>query len=265
MSMQRHVDRRSSTATPVPVEELTIAYVHAQLLNGTFTYAQLVQAYLQVLPAVQLLCCRSWTVSSATTAALAQQFKLVPAHETCVLQRISAYDKVTGLNSVYYIYPDALQQAGAMDRKLAQMQLDGTPLPSLFCIPFILKVSTACSHTMKLYGWQAGADAAVRTSPAPTVLHPLHPQGTYCIFALHQCCADASWLRKQGSIHRAVLGSAEGDICADHDFIVACWGCTCNRQAPVLQCNQGMATRHYSSELHVLWSTATGLRLKPKG
>ena len=39
----------SSGAPPVPVEELTIADVHAQLLNGTFTCAQLVQAYLQVL------------------------------------------------------------------------------------------------------------------------------------------------------------------------------------------------------------------------
>lgn len=38
----------SSGAPPMTVEELTIADVHEQLLNGTFTCAQLVQAYLQV-------------------------------------------------------------------------------------------------------------------------------------------------------------------------------------------------------------------------
>ena len=37
----------TSGAPRTPVEELTIADVHAQLMNGSFTCSELVQAYLQ--------------------------------------------------------------------------------------------------------------------------------------------------------------------------------------------------------------------------
>ena len=63
-----------------------------------------------------------------------------PTHGWCLGKRIAAYDKTTGLNSIYYVYPDVIEQAGALDMQLSEMMATGTPtLPSLFCVPFLIK------------------------------------------------------------------------------------------------------------------------------
>ena len=56
----------------------------------------------------------------------------------CV-QRIVAYDKLSGLNSILALNPAAQAEAAALDIQLQTLVADDDPLPSLFCVPFIVK------------------------------------------------------------------------------------------------------------------------------
>ena len=55
------------------------------------------------------------------------------------LQRISAYDDI--INSVSFINPDLITESAAMDQMLQEYKAAGTPLPYLFCVPILFKVS----------------------------------------------------------------------------------------------------------------------------
>lgn len=56
-----------------------------------------------------------------------------------LLQRITAYDKLSGLNSIIALNPAAPAEAVALDAQLAAAISSGGILPSLFCVPFIIK------------------------------------------------------------------------------------------------------------------------------
>ncbi|KAK9792039.1 hypothetical protein WJX73_000584 [Symbiochloris irregularis] len=90
-----------TSGTPViDMEELTIAAAHAAMLNGSLTCTQLVQAY---------------------------------------NQRIAAYDKLSGLNSIIALSPTALSDAAALDQQLMEYMDSGEALPPLFCMPTLVK------------------------------------------------------------------------------------------------------------------------------
>lgn len=56
-----------------------------------------------------------------------------------LVQRISAYDSI--INSVSYVNPDIISEAAQKDEQLQTYISQGTPLPYLFCVPIIFKVS----------------------------------------------------------------------------------------------------------------------------
>ena len=55
----------------------------------------------------------------------------------CVLQRISAYDRLT--NAVREVVPDVMNTAAARDVQLAAHMANGSDLPLLFCVPILIK------------------------------------------------------------------------------------------------------------------------------
>ncbi len=59
------------------------------------------------------------------------------------MQRISAYDDI--INAVSFINPNLVTEAAAMDEMLQGYKAAGTPLPYLFCVPIIFKVSPGSS------------------------------------------------------------------------------------------------------------------------
>ncbi|KAK9829780.1 hypothetical protein WJX72_007874 [[Myrmecia] bisecta] len=87
-------------APAYPLVEATIEGVHAAMLAGNLTCSQLVKGY---------------------------------------LQRISAYDKITMLNSVQSIDPNIEAVAAAKDAELTGYLANGTALPPLFCVPILFK------------------------------------------------------------------------------------------------------------------------------
>ena len=81
---------------PVDVVEATIGQLQAAIFNGNTTCREIVQAY---------------------------------------LDRIEAYDKSKGLNAITVVHPKALEQADALDQKVARQE----PLGPLFCAPMLIK------------------------------------------------------------------------------------------------------------------------------
>lgn len=56
-----------------------------------------------------------------------------------VSQRIAAYDKLSGLNSIIGLSPTALSEAAALDQQLLEIRDSGGELPPMFCVPTIMK------------------------------------------------------------------------------------------------------------------------------
>ena len=101
---------------------------HEYFLNGTFTCSSLVQAYVQVSSMYQ---------DHALLAGLLLSYGDLTE---VVLQRIAAYNQPTSINTIVTLNPSLGSEAARLDDELQSMMSSGAPLPSLFCVPFIVKV-----------------------------------------------------------------------------------------------------------------------------
>ena len=102
---------------------------HEYFLNGTFTCSSLVQAYVQVSSMYQY---------HALLAGLLLSYGDLT---DTVLQRIAAYNQPTSINTIVTLNPSLGSEAARLDDELQSMMSSGAPLPSLFCVPFIIKVT----------------------------------------------------------------------------------------------------------------------------
>lgn len=106
------------------VVEATISDIHQAFLNGSLTCSELVKAY---------------------------------------IQRIKAYDDLTGLNAVHYLNKRAGAIAAKKDKQLKKIRDDialGKPnrMPPLFCVPFLFKDNYDAAGTPTTNGGKCLAD-----------------------------------------------------------------------------------------------------------
>ena len=63
------------------------------------------------------------------------------------LQRIAAYNQPTSINTIVSLNPSLGADAASLDTQLQSLMDSGSPLPSLFCVPFIVKVKLSSAQT----------------------------------------------------------------------------------------------------------------------
>ena len=127
------------------ITEITIAEVHEAFLTGALNCSQLVQAYIQVMSRPTYLYNQNALMHALiilrVPALVAIRHFMYCLQNWRLLQRITAFDKGV-LQSVIALNPTAVSEAAGMDEQLTAYIANGTTvdgLPSLFCIPILVK------------------------------------------------------------------------------------------------------------------------------